>query len=160
MLEFHSGLFSDMVTGAMRTHYPISVLIPSSPSQLAEEDGGFHTHSICFFSSDRLVPELDTVVPLESSKAYNMLDIIHAVSALSCLACPRSASATVIGRVLSELGLFWSQCLHRWKMPWPRTTRQDVLAGADGCDIMRAQIDLRVGSTELGGFRRHRRTQN
>ncbi|CAN0384390.1 unnamed protein product [Lampetra fluviatilis] len=27
--------------------------------------------------SDRLVPGLDTVVPLESSKAYDMLDIIH-----------------------------------------------------------------------------------
>lgn len=33
----------------------------------------------CHDPSDRLVPELDTVVPLESSKAYNMLDIIHAV---------------------------------------------------------------------------------
>lgn len=33
----------------------------------------------CHDPSDRLVPELDTVVPSESSKAYNMLDIIHAV---------------------------------------------------------------------------------
>lgn len=30
--------------------------------------------------SDRLVPELDTIVPLESTKAYNMVDIVHAVS--------------------------------------------------------------------------------
>ncbi|MEJ1285705.1 propionyl Coenzyme A carboxylase beta polypeptide [Cricetulus griseus] len=29
--------------------------------------------------SDRLVPELDTIVPLESSKAYDMLNIIHSV---------------------------------------------------------------------------------
>ncbi|XP_068828373.1 propionyl-CoA carboxylase beta chain, mitochondrial isoform X2 [Capricornis sumatraensis] len=33
----------------------------------------------CHDPSDRLVPELDTVVPLESTKAYNMVDIIHAV---------------------------------------------------------------------------------
>ena len=36
--------------------------------------------------SDRLVPELDTIVPLESTKAYNMVDIVHAVSPTSvCL---------------------------------------------------------------------------
>lgn len=29
--------------------------------------------------SDRLVPALDTIVPFESTKAYDMLDIIHAV---------------------------------------------------------------------------------
>uniref|UniRef100_A0A8D2CN51 Propionyl-CoA carboxylase beta chain, mitochondrial n=1 Tax=Sciurus vulgaris TaxID=55149 RepID=A0A8D2CN51_SCIVU len=33
----------------------------------------------CHDRSDRLVPELDTVVPLESTKAYDMLDIIHSV---------------------------------------------------------------------------------
>uniref|UniRef100_A0AAA9TIN6 Propionyl-CoA carboxylase beta chain, mitochondrial n=2 Tax=Bos TaxID=9903 RepID=A0AAA9TIN6_BOVIN len=33
----------------------------------------------CHDPSDRLVPELDTIVPLESTKAYNMVDIIHAV---------------------------------------------------------------------------------
>ncbi|XP_023560807.1 propionyl-CoA carboxylase beta chain, mitochondrial isoform X2 [Octodon degus] len=33
----------------------------------------------CQDPSDRLVPELDTVVPLESTKAYDMLDIIHSV---------------------------------------------------------------------------------
>ncbi|XP_004834340.1 propionyl-CoA carboxylase beta chain, mitochondrial isoform X3 [Heterocephalus glaber] len=33
----------------------------------------------CHDPSDRLVPELDTIVPLESTKAYNMLDIIHSV---------------------------------------------------------------------------------
>ncbi|XP_003476784.1 propionyl-CoA carboxylase beta chain, mitochondrial isoform X1 [Cavia porcellus] len=33
----------------------------------------------CHDPSDRLVPELDTVVPLESTKAYDMLDIIHSV---------------------------------------------------------------------------------
>ncbi|CAO2633841.1 Propionyl-CoA carboxylase beta chain, mitochondrial [Lemmus lemmus] len=33
----------------------------------------------CHDPSDRLVPELDTIVPLESSKAYDMLDIIHSV---------------------------------------------------------------------------------
>ncbi|MBZ3876158.1 Propionyl-CoA carboxylase beta chain, mitochondrial [Sciurus carolinensis] len=33
----------------------------------------------CHDRSDRLVPELDTIVPLESTKAYDMLDIIHSV---------------------------------------------------------------------------------
>ncbi|XP_022370671.1 propionyl-CoA carboxylase beta chain, mitochondrial isoform X2 [Enhydra lutris kenyoni] len=33
----------------------------------------------CHDPSDRMVPELDTVVPLESTKAYNMVDIIHSV---------------------------------------------------------------------------------
>uniref|UniRef100_A0A8C2LTT3 Propionyl-CoA carboxylase beta chain, mitochondrial n=1 Tax=Cricetulus griseus TaxID=10029 RepID=A0A8C2LTT3_CRIGR len=33
----------------------------------------------CHDPSDRLVPELDTIVPLESSKAYDMLNIIHSV---------------------------------------------------------------------------------
>lgn len=95
---------------AVRTHYTVSVLFPSSPSQLPQEDSGFNTHSICFLSSDRLVPELDTVVPLESSKAYNMLDIIHAVSALLCpvlLALaqpqPRSLCVCLVGCV--RLGL-------------------------------------------------------
>nr|XP_051714968.1 propionyl-CoA carboxylase beta chain, mitochondrial isoform X3 [Oryctolagus cuniculus] len=31
----------------------------------------------CHDPSDRLVPELDTVVPLESTKAYDMVDIVH-----------------------------------------------------------------------------------
>lgn len=31
--------------------------------------------------SDRLVPSLDTIVPFESTKAYDMLDIIHAARA-------------------------------------------------------------------------------
>ncbi|XP_029337847.1 propionyl-CoA carboxylase beta chain, mitochondrial [Mus caroli] len=60
----------------------------------------------CHDPSDRLVPELDTVVPLESSKAYNMLDIIHAVSALPCpvlLALaqpqPRSLCVCLVGCV-------------------------------------------------------------
>lgn len=49
--------------------------------------------------SDRLVPELDTIVPLESTKAYNMLDIIHSVSAAS--AYPVCAdSAMSVGIVL------------------------------------------------------------
>lgn len=43
--------------------------------------------------SDRLVPELDTIVPLESTKAYDMVDIIHSVSATSvCLVCAGSAT--------------------------------------------------------------------
>ncbi|KAM5231258.1 propionyl-CoA carboxylase beta chain, mitochondrial [Hipposideros larvatus] len=33
----------------------------------------------CQDPSDRLVPELDTIVPLESTKAYNMVDIIQSV---------------------------------------------------------------------------------
>ncbi|XP_075363680.1 propionyl-CoA carboxylase beta chain, mitochondrial isoform X5 [Mycteria americana] len=33
----------------------------------------------CHDPSDRLVPELDTVVPIESTKAYDMLDIIHSI---------------------------------------------------------------------------------
>uniref|UniRef100_A0A8C8B048 Propionyl-CoA carboxylase beta chain, mitochondrial n=1 Tax=Otus sunia TaxID=257818 RepID=A0A8C8B048_9STRI len=34
----------------------------------------------CHDPSDRLVPELDTVVPVESTKAYDMLDIIHSIA--------------------------------------------------------------------------------
>uniref|UniRef100_A0A674GX02 Propionyl-CoA carboxylase beta chain, mitochondrial n=1 Tax=Taeniopygia guttata TaxID=59729 RepID=A0A674GX02_TAEGU len=33
----------------------------------------------CHDPSDRLVPELDTIVPSESAKAYDMLDIIHSI---------------------------------------------------------------------------------
>uniref|UniRef100_A0A667HS65 Propionyl-CoA carboxylase beta chain, mitochondrial n=1 Tax=Lynx canadensis TaxID=61383 RepID=A0A667HS65_LYNCA len=33
----------------------------------------------CHDPSDRMVPELDTIVPSESTKAYNMVDIIHSV---------------------------------------------------------------------------------
>ncbi|ERE74974.1 propionyl-CoA carboxylase beta chain [Cricetulus griseus] len=41
----------------------------------------------CHDPSDRLVPELDTIVPLESSKAYDMLNIIHSMgnSVIGCL---------------------------------------------------------------------------
>ncbi|XP_062873134.1 propionyl-CoA carboxylase beta chain, mitochondrial [Trichomycterus rosablanca] len=35
--------------------------------------------SECHDPSDRLVPGLDTLVPFESTKAYDMLDIIHAI---------------------------------------------------------------------------------
>lgn len=39
-----------------------------------------HEESCQFlFFSDRLVPGLDTVVPSESTKAYDMLDIVHGV---------------------------------------------------------------------------------
>uniref|UniRef100_A0A8C9RJ96 Propionyl-CoA carboxylase beta chain, mitochondrial n=1 Tax=Scleropages formosus TaxID=113540 RepID=A0A8C9RJ96_SCLFO len=34
----------------------------------------------CHDPSDRLVPGLDTVVPLETTKAYDMLDIIHGIA--------------------------------------------------------------------------------
>ncbi|KAK7904042.1 hypothetical protein WMY93_016649 [Mugilogobius chulae] len=34
----------------------------------------------CHDPSDRLVPFLDTIVPFESTKAYDMLDIIHAIA--------------------------------------------------------------------------------
>ncbi|XP_016079812.1 PREDICTED: propionyl-CoA carboxylase beta chain, mitochondrial [Miniopterus natalensis] len=33
----------------------------------------------CHDPSDRLIPELDSIVPLESTKAYDMVDIIHSV---------------------------------------------------------------------------------
>ncbi|PIO31102.1 hypothetical protein AB205_0209210 [Aquarana catesbeiana] len=33
----------------------------------------------CHDPSDRLVPGLDTIVPMESTKAYDMLDIVHSV---------------------------------------------------------------------------------
>lgn len=130
VLELHSGLLSDVVTGAVRTHDTVSVLLLSSPSQLPQEDSGFYTHSICFFSSDRLVPELDTVVPLESSKAYNMLDIIHAVSVLPCpvwsaLAQPRPPSLCVCLVGCSVLGL--DVCTGQ--VQWPRTTRQTFWQG-------------------------------
>lgn len=46
--------------------------------------------------SDRMVPELDTIVPLESTKAYNMVDIIHSVSVtLAGLVCASSATSVV-----------------------------------------------------------------
>lgn len=53
---------------------------------------------ICLFSpSDRLVPELDTIVPSESTKAYNMVDIIYSVSATSAsLVFASSAMSMVI----------------------------------------------------------------
>lgn len=38
-----------------------------------------HDNYFSSFSSDRLVPGLDTIVPFESTKAYDMLDIIQAV---------------------------------------------------------------------------------
>uniref|UniRef100_A0A8C0BZM9 Propionyl-CoA carboxylase beta chain, mitochondrial n=1 Tax=Buteo japonicus TaxID=224669 RepID=A0A8C0BZM9_9AVES len=34
----------------------------------------------CHDPSDRLVPELDMLVPIESTKAYDMLDIIHSIA--------------------------------------------------------------------------------
>ena len=47
--------------------------------------------------SDRMVPELDTIVPLESTKAYNMVDIIHSVSATSAgFVCASSATSMVL----------------------------------------------------------------
>ncbi|KAH0623917.1 hypothetical protein JD844_007116 [Phrynosoma platyrhinos] len=33
----------------------------------------------CHDPSNRLVPELDTIVPMESTKAYDMVDIVHAI---------------------------------------------------------------------------------
>ncbi|XP_077205326.1 propionyl-CoA carboxylase beta chain, mitochondrial [Paroedura picta] len=33
----------------------------------------------CHDSPNRLVPELDTIVPMESTKAYDMVDIVHAI---------------------------------------------------------------------------------
>ncbi|XP_030071781.1 propionyl-CoA carboxylase beta chain, mitochondrial isoform X2 [Microcaecilia unicolor] len=35
--------------------------------------------SECYDPSDRMVPGLDTVVPVESAKAYDMLDIVHSI---------------------------------------------------------------------------------
>ena len=53
--------------------------------------------------SDRLVPELDTIVPLESTKAYNMVDIVHAVSPTSvCLSVCWLGSVHVLVLWLSE----------------------------------------------------------
>lgn len=44
-----------------------------------------------------MVPELDTIVPLESTKAYNMVDIIHSVSATSAgLVCASPATSVVV----------------------------------------------------------------
>ena len=55
--------------------------------------------------SDRLVPELDTVVPLESTRAYDMVDIIYSVSAsLVCLVCAGSAMSVSLcsGSVMQD----------------------------------------------------------
>lgn len=61
-----------------------SHMTPGSQSKI--DDGAnlflfFWTSLTLSFSlpSDRLVPALDTIVPFESTKAYDMLDIIHAV---------------------------------------------------------------------------------
>lgn len=54
------------------------------------------------FCSDRLVPELDTVVPIESTKAYDMLDIIHSVSLL-------------VWAFLRLIRIYYVLCVNNWK---------------------------------------------
>lgn len=46
--------------------------------------------------SDRLVPELDTIIPLESTKAYNMVDIIYSVSAASASLVFASSAMSIV----------------------------------------------------------------
>lgn len=41
-------------------------------------------HLLPISLSDRLVPSLDTIVPFDSAKAYDMLDIIQTVCAQTC----------------------------------------------------------------------------
>ena len=36
--------------------------------------------SFVFFLSDRTIPNLDTLVPFDSTKAYDILDVIYPVS--------------------------------------------------------------------------------
>ena len=78
--------------------------------------------------SDRLVPELDTIVPLESTKAYDMVDIIYSVSAASaCLVCVSSAMSMVIvlwpsEEVLNPQALKSSSTGRAWDRPGPETT--------------------------------------
>lgn len=45
--------------------------------------------------SDRLVRSLDTIVPFESTKAYDMLDIVHAVRPQTRSSRPLSGSGVV-----------------------------------------------------------------
>uniref|UniRef100_A0A8C2QVU3 Propionyl-CoA carboxylase beta chain, mitochondrial n=1 Tax=Capra hircus TaxID=9925 RepID=A0A8C2QVU3_CAPHI len=59
----------------------------------------------CHDPSDRLVPELDTIVPLESTKAYNMVDIVHAVSPTPvCLSNIIVGFARMNGRTVGIVG--------------------------------------------------------
>lgn len=81
-------------SGCPRVREPVLVPIFEEVSEVSERWKcytwvfGLHLHLVfnCCCShllalhSDRLVPELDTIVPSESAKAYDMLDIVHSVS--------------------------------------------------------------------------------
>lgn len=55
---------------------------------------------ICFvFFSDRTIPNLDTLVPFDSTKAYDILDVIYPVSNKDGMAAQHSKSS------------YWLQCL-------------------------------------------------
>ena len=86
-----------------------TLLSPPFPSPLPHHpqkatDSSMLIKSTSFSTqSDRLVPELDTIVPLESTKAYNMVDIVHAVSPTSvCLSVCWLGGVHVLVLWLSE----------------------------------------------------------
>ena len=54
----------------------------------------------CFFS-DRTIPNLDTLVPFDSTKAYDILDVIYPVSNKDCTAAQCACSKS----------LYWLQYL-------------------------------------------------
>ena len=56
--------------------------------------------------SDRLVPELDTIVPSESTKAYNMVDIVHAVSPTSV--CLSAGLAVCMSLCFGSVRKYWA----------------------------------------------------
>ena len=46
--------------------------------------------NICFaLFSDRTIPNLDTLVPFDSTKAYDILDVIYPVRNKDCMAAQR-----------------------------------------------------------------------
>lgn len=47
---------------------------------VGEEMSQCGINNIYLIFSDRLVHSLDTIVPFETTKAYDMLDIVHAVN--------------------------------------------------------------------------------
>ncbi|KAL0593092.1 LOW QUALITY PROTEIN: Propionyl-CoA carboxylase beta chain, mitochondrial [Plecturocebus cupreus] len=61
----------------------------------------------CHDPSDRLVPELDTIVPLESTKAYDMVDIIHSVNGVLLLSTRLESS----GAISTDCNLCWVQLI-------------------------------------------------
>ena len=58
-------------------------MLHSFESQIVESDKVLTMLIFCCFNfSDRTIPNLDTLVPFDSTKAYDILDVIYPVSVL------------------------------------------------------------------------------